>query len=446
MGKIETNSFIRIIIIIMESIGNQINIINDVLKTQDATLITNTINSINPIIIMYYKMTDASINSYIDKKPLEEYFNFDDNDVDILIKINDINFVIYLINELTFIINHFNSIHPKEEFFNSKALDSYNGIPIDTKEQYQRKINYLITNMIMNYIETNDMDNIKIMIDNKFFFADDFIESCISNNNPKALNMFLMEPSNHIEDFENIEDNNSDSYIPDDADHFKGFYCSYIFEHGDLVEIIKVFYEFSKKFPQFSGFDFNLVFNGALMYGRNKCMHYVLNNSVVDYYHENSNPGTTITDIFEFNDSISYAIMGKNMNNIETVFDMFMNHIDNDNWEYYFKFAAVYGTLDIIKYMITLKPHLVDIIDNFYNNILKFALCQGDLDIVKFAMDNGAKYSTDMIEFAKEYNNGREDNVEIFTDDYLSYDEFLFGLPENIDEKIEECMRFIHNN
>ncbi len=44
----------------MESIGNQINNINDVLKTQDTTLITNTINIINPLLkSLYFFITCA---------------------------------------------------------------------------------------------------------------------------------------------------------------------------------------------------------------------------------------------------------------------------------------------------------------------------------------------------------------------------------------------------
>jgi hypothetical protein len=418
----------------MESIGNQINIIIDVLKTQDTTLITNTINSINPIIIMYYKMMDASINSYINTKSLEEYFNFDDDEViDILNEINDINFVIYLINELI------NCIFPKGK------LDSFNKtyyIPLETKN---KKINYLISNMNKHYIETNELDNLKTMIDNKYFFDDDYIDNCIYNNNLEALRMLLMDPSNHTGNFKNIFDFSVSS--------FNANICSLIMETGDMLEFIQLFHDFSKKFPDLGEFDFDIVFNSALVYGRNKCINYVLNNSSINYFFDkycdpdDDNIDQVIYN-FYFHDTIISAIMGKNMNNVETVFNMFINEPNViNNWEIYIKFAAIYGTLDIIKYMITIKPHLVELIDNFYNNILQFALCQGNLDIVKFAIDNGAIYSTNMIEFAEEYNDSRnEDNADIFRYDASGYFDVLFEFSENINENIEECMTFIIKN
>ncbi len=382
----------------MESIQTDIDNIKTALNTQCEDVIMETIKNSNPIIVMYYMMMNESIKYYTDKLP-KDFFDVEDN-IDMFIDIDDAAFVVYAINQF----NDFSD--------------------------------YIIQKMVKHYIETNDIDNLKIMNDN-ICFADDLdwiIEICITYNNPEALKIILTKLSNN----NNLE-------FDDDSDHFKTFYCSHITEHGDMIDIIKIIHEFSNKFPHFSEFDFNLVFNGALMFGRNKCMHYALNNGTINYYNEDaSSSDTQVTNIFQFNDSIMFAIMGKNMNCVETVFEMFKNKI-NDNWEVYFKFAAVYGTLDIIKYMITIKPYLVEQIDNFYTNILQFALCNGNLDIIKFAMDNGATFSNKMIDFVEEYNSVREPIQHAMTDDYLYYTRLLYYLPNNINKNMEECMLFIHN-
>jgi hypothetical protein len=178
-------------------------------------------------------------------------------------------------------------------------------------------------------------------------------------------------------------------------------------------------------------------------------MQYALNNSSINYHYEEENEGyTTVNGIYPFTDTIMYAIMGKNINCIRTAFDMFMKEINNNgvnNWEQYFKFAAVYGSLEIIKYMITIKPYFVNEIKDFYNNILKFALCEGNIEIVKFAIINGAIYSSHLDEFVSNYNDGRCPNSIEIDEDYTNFYDLKYKCPENIEERIMECMKFIHN-
>jgi hypothetical protein len=143
-----------------------------------------------------------------------------------------------------------------------------------------------------------------------------------------------------------------------------------------------------------------------------------------------------------------YAIIGKNIRCVQTVFDMFINKQNVNNitmFKCYFNFAAVYGTLEIIQYMITRKPHFVDQIENFYDNLLKFALCEGNIEIVKFAINNGATYNHNMKIFVEDYNNNRNDDyIGVENDDFDMY-ELKRLLPEDINDRIEECMRFINN-
>ena len=396
----------------MSTIQDKINIIKDIFNTQNEELIIETLKTIHPIIITYYEMLDENFKNYMistinDKLPTN-FFDIDVNkDINIFIEIRDATFVCYA----------------------EKAYDTNDKI---------------ITKMINYYIKNNDINNLKIISNymtdkDDHFDYDTVIEKCIKYNKLEALNFILMEYTNDFHDY--------------DICTFEGYYSTFIMKHGDLIDIIKIFHEFLIKYPDFNSshfnFNFNVVFNAALKYGREKCMHYALNNGSIDYYNDSLDHSNGyyryIIEIFDFQDSIIFAIMGKNLNCIQIVFDIFKNQLDNNNWDKYFKFAAVYGTLDIIKYMITLKPYLVGEIENFYTNILQFALCEGNLEIVQFAINNGATYSVDMDEFIKEYNSDREIIQPNFMDDFIDYGRSLHSLPKDIDKRIEKCMQFIHN-
>ncbi len=399
----------------MASIKDQIKIIKDVVSSNDKENIIKKIANIHPIILMYYQMMDNTFEYYNDKLP-DEYFNFDINDaIKMFIQIGDANFVNYIIKEFNF----------------HKHCFVYK----DKREKGTK----IIETMIEYYIYTDDINNLNIIHDNiNFGGLESFnttyyiINNSIIYNKPKILELFLMDPNNNNED--NAEPN-----------EFNNIICSHIMYRGDLVDIVNVFHKYSKKYPDFINFDFNIVFNAALVYGREKCMQYVLNNGTINYHYEKEGEGfTTVNEIYPFTDSIMYAIIGKNINCVRTIFDMFMSKINNDNWIEYFKFASVYGTLEIIKYMLTIKPHLVEQIDDFYNNILKFALCEANIDIVKFAIINGANYSKDMHEFVKDYNNGRGPE-EAVDEDYIDFYMKKYALSDNFNEKYIECIRLINN-
>ena len=404
----------------MDSIEDQVNIIKNVLKTKNDELIINTIKDIDPIILMYYQMMDNSFEYYNDKLP-EEYFNIDfKKSIDIFIDINDIDFIIYIIKEFNFFQNNY------QNFANRKK-----GIEI-------------LEEMIRYYVENNEIDNLNIILEkfecfegsNVFYILSLIYDYCYRNNKYEILEMYLMDPAN----------NNEDEVEPDDFNHTR---CCPLMTYGDYVDIVKVLHKYSKAFPAFINFDFNLIFNAAIIQGREKCMQYCLDNSTINYYYNNetySFPVETVNEIYKITDSIMYAIIGKNINCVRTVFDMFKNEIKEINkWEEYFKFASVYGTLEIIQYMIMIKPYLVDQIEGFYNNILKFALCQGNIDIIKFAILNGATYSTNMIAFVKDYNDGRNFEYVGIDEDYNGFYDEKYICPKNIEERVSECMQFIHN-
>jgi hypothetical protein len=397
----------------MASIEVQVNIIKDVLKTRDKELIINTIKDIHPIILMYYQMIDNTFEYYTDKLP-EEYFNFNiDNAIEMFIDINDIDFVFYIIKEFNFDIN-------------------------------REKGHQIIEEMIRYYIENDEVDNLNMIYEknhilgsNAFCILEPIYNYCYRNNKSDILEIYLMNPAN----------NDEDEAEPDEFNHTM---CCPLMTYGDYVDIIKVLYKYSKEYPAFFNFDFNLVFNSAIIQGREKCMQYCLDhlNDSINYHYEEEKylfPFETVNEIFPFTDSIMYAIIGKNMNCVRTVFYMFKNKINESNWEHYFKFASVYGTLEIIKYMIMIKPYLVDKIECFYNNILKFALCEGNIDIVKFAILNGATYSPNMIRFIQKYNEGREPDYTGIDEDYTGFYDEKYHCPKNLNEKIMECIQFIHN-
>ena len=402
----------------MASIEDQVNIIKDVLKTKDKELIINTIKDIHPIILMYYQMIDNTFEYYNDKLP-EEHFNFDiDNAIEMFIKIDDIDFIFYIIKEFNFHFNNHQNIVNRQ------------------------KGQHIIDEMIRYYIENNDINNSNIIHDknkyldsNSFYTFKTIYDYCCKNNKPQILEMFIMNPDN----------NDEDDAEPDEFNHTM---CCPLMTYGDYVDIIKVLYKYSKKYPAFLNFDFNLIFNAAIIQGRDKCMQYALDHSTIDYHYNEESytyPVEMVNEIYPITDSIMYAIIGKNMNCVRTVFDMFKNNINESNWEHYFKFASVYGTLEIIQYMIMIKPYLVDQIEGFYNNILKFALCEGNIKIVQFAILNGAIYSHNMRQFVEKYNEGREPEYIGIDEDYSGFYDEKYHCPPNLDERIAECMLFIHN-
>jgi hypothetical protein len=403
----------------MGDIKDQVDIIKEVVKTQNMEQIINVIKNINPIILMYYQMMDNSFEYYTDKLP-EDYFNFDvDEAIDIFIDIGDASFVNYIIKE-----------------FNLYIFDC-------NKTNRRLKGTKIIEEMIDHYVENDDINNLNIIHENSYFEGlNEFnttsyvIDSCVIQNNPKILELFLMNPNN----------NNIDDAEPE---NFTNHICSHIMYRGDFIDIIKVFHDYSKKFPDFIDFNFDIVFNSALVNGREKCMEYALNNGVINYHYEKESSGlVTINGIYPFTDTIMYSIIGKNINCVKTVFEIFMKDItinEINNWEQYFNFASVYGNLEIIQYMIILKPYLVEQITDFYNNILKFALCEGNIDIVKFAMINGAKFHNNMLKFVDDFNNGRCSDALPVDNDYIDFYMMKFTSPPDFKDKYIECMMYIHN-
>jgi hypothetical protein len=213
------------------------------------------------------------------------------------------------------------------------------------------------------------------------------------------------------------------------------------------VEMMEIYYEYSKKFPNFINFNFSTVFNASLVFGREKCMQFALTNSsdIKYYYNEEESWCFSINNIFEITDTVMYAIIGNNLTCLQTVFDMFMNNLKIDNWKHYFNFAASFSSPEIIQYMITLKPFLVDQIKNFYNNILQFALANANTENVKYALEHGAIYSPSMEQFVTDFNYGRPNTYEPVDEDYIDFYSSVYSKSFDFDNNYEECKRIIMN-
>ncbi len=393
------------------SIQESINNIKEVLKTNNEKLIMSIIIDIDPIILLYYQMTNESFKYYTDKLPTMYCVLNCDEALRVFIKINDAQFFNYAVKILKF-----------------------QNASIGHK-------------MIIHYIENNDVASLNIIKDlNPYSITNAIIDYCFQNNKHEILKQYLMNPENNDIDF--AEDN-----------EFNNTMCGPIMSKGDLIDIIKVFSECSQQFPDRVDFDFNLVFNAALVFGREKCMHFLLNKYTINYIYKKEDDAfnsymyfheiKTDSDFyssFPFTDSIMYAIMGKNINCVCLVLDMFKNEIKHENWKHYINFAAVYGTLEIIKYMITIKPYMVEEIDNFYNNILKFALCKVNIDIVKFAISNEATFSESFHEFVENYNEYRSTEEDAIDNDHFDFYVKKLLYPADFDEKYAECMRIINKN
>jgi hypothetical protein len=333
----------------------------------------------------------------------------------------------------------------------STILTKYNNIEQRLKDQpketmkmiendiinHENDIPYLIdlNIIIFNNIE-KFTDNFEIIADNNYYnilkvcrISDYFVEECSSGNN------FI---------------------------HING---STILYNGDNVEIFQIYIEFnniyysdSNEYEEYELFtDFKTLLNIALVYGREKTMQYALNNQNHLELYEYLTLGdyqTLILYPFLFNDTINYAIIGNNLNCISTIIDIYIasNTIMDKNWESYFKFAAIYGNMEIINYFLVIKPFMQNIIEDFYNKMLQYALCNANIEVVNWALSNGAVYSQTMETFVNEFNNMRNEYYRDYgnnggehNEDWSDYKLKIITLPSNFQTKYHECMELIHS-
>ncbi len=238
---------------------------------------------------------------------------------------------------------------------------------------------------------------------------------------------------------------------------FINVYASNIFSYGDHVEIFQIYIEFinNTDYDIFGnahiyGSKFKTLCESALVEGRERTMQFALNNenSLELYEYQNTNIYSDFMFLaFQFHDTINYAIMGQNLNCIRTVIDIYTatNTINDENWEVYFTFAAVYGNMNIINYFLIIKPFMPELIEDFYNKMLKFALCNANINVIKWALNNGAVYSQTIGDFVEHYNQNRAEEVEMIGEDWSLFITNKYTLPNNFQTKYHECMMAIHS-
>jgi len=233
--------------------------------------------------------------------------------------------------------------------------------------------------------------------------------------------------------------------------------ASTILSHGDHVEIFQIYIDFINN-TDYDIFDtadiyeskFKTLFESALVEGRERTMQFALNNEnpLELYEYQNTNIYSDFMFLaFQFHDTINHAIIGQNLNCISTVINIYTatNTINDENWEVYFTFAAVYGNMEIINYFLVIKPFMPEQIEDFYNKMLKFALCNANIDIVNWALHNGAVYSQTMETFINDYNRDRAEEVETIIEDWCFFSTKKYTLPNNFQTKYHECMMAIQS-
>jgi hypothetical protein len=380
----------------MSTIKDQIDIFNKVLTDGDNDIIMNTIKSFHPFLILYL-INNNNIKKYTKKLP-ERFFNIEFDD----------ECVKYIINIYKF--NH--------------DPDSYDTI----NYHHDDDISFIIRYISNVYIINNDINNINNLYYHFKNCAFEILYQMILCNSVELLDTFMI-----MNFYNNDSDGLEDDSIFDEA------FCKYIMRETNCVEMISIFHNYSKAYPDKMSVDINTVFNCALVYGDEKCMHYALNHGA-DYSLDN-NP----FDIAEPVDTLMYAIIGNNINCIKTVCELYLNKYINENiWEQYILFAAAFGTIEIIQYLISLKPHKFEQIEQVYNKILKYGLINANFNCVKYALNNGAIYNDEMGIFVHYYNtlySRSTDNVNHL--DSYDYYIILRTLPNNYDTEYQKCLDYI---
>lgn len=319
----------------------------------------------------------------------------------------------------------------------------FNNININNEETYNEQMSF-IEQMLVQHA-----DNIPIRNQINTYIShniEHFKIAAIAENNW----WHILEVCLLCENFEYHE-------IYDDTVFFDIFQ-ELIVDYGDKVDIFRVLHQYWVAHPPESTIDyppelensytfkinFKLVFETALVKGYEGLMHYALNNSnECDYEILNEE-----YSVYKFDDTITYAIIGKNINCVRHLLDRYAFLIEPTNWSHYVEFAAIHGTKEIILYLLTLKPFIVEQIEDFYNKMLQYSLCGTKMDIVQWALENGAQISPVMFNFVKEFirNEYIGNNDSVCNDDNAGYYSMKYHRPHDFEESLKNCMRIIQNH
>jgi hypothetical protein len=401
--------------------SNIISIIENIkqsLTTNEETII-NTIKDINPVILMYYQLNiDSSLEYYNNKLP-KEYFNIFSIELDEIPDNDNEYLIIDDEEELEFNYDKCYQIEPNTrelllELENFPLIQYY-------YEKYKKYIhcNKIFCDIATKFIKNNNFDSIKaiyptIVNENYLIFE------IINQNNIKMLGQVLNILN---KDFDVIK--------------FFKYNCGHIIQKYN-IDIIKKIYELSQK--SYNNFcDINIIFNSSLVYGNQQYMQFALDKGATFEMEEKDNI---------YRDTILYAIVGNNLNCLQTVIDMFSDKLIEKQWMHYLLFAATYGTPEIINFLLLHKPYMVEKIYDFYNKILKFALCNGNIECVKFAITHGAKFNNkETSEFINYYNIlYKRSNQEDYSEDSYDFLNKIRTIPFNIHVLYEDCIEYIKQN
>ena len=293
------------------------------------------------------------------------------------------------------------------------------------------KARNIYNSIIIHFIKFNDISNINILYQ-KYDCLDFIVEALIVSNNPELLELFLSM---------NLYNQNGIELMAD------VFFTSnsLIFNRTDKVHICQVLHNyFQNNSASQEDYHVNTILNTALVYGRENSMHFALNNGGTfsqDDMHQNITP-----------DTMFYAIVGGNINCIKTIYETFKEHIEDRNILQYINFASIFGTPEIIEYILTFKPHITDQIDKrkFFNSILMYSLCNLNTQIMEYALRNGAVYKDGYLEYIKKFNSIYDRTFEDESLGFLLEDKYDFWfvfcrLPEDYNTKLPEFIETIIN-
>ena len=213
------------------------------------------------------------------------------------------------------------------------------------------------------------------------------------------------------------------------------YYGNNVVKQYDSAEVMQKYIELSNEFPDHMYFDIDIFLRTTLNYGKVNCMQVALNNGANFQEYEWEDP----EDYMNKSDSIIHAILGNNMTCIRTMFEL-VEIFELNDWKSYISFASVHGTVEIIEYIISKESNIINEYENIYNEILKYALCNANINVVQYALNNGAVYSDDMLEFVNDYNETRSEEPLELDEDFDNFHYKRDKLPAHFQEKLNNCI------
>jgi hypothetical protein len=394
--------------------------IKQILATNNEETIINTINKINPVILMHYQLNIDSALEYYNNKLPKEHFNIFNVETD---EVPDNNNEYLLIDDEEELEFNYNKCYQIEQTTREILLELGNVQLV--QHYYDKYVKYLHCSKIFldiatKFIKNNDFDSIKNIYP-KIINENFLIYELLGQNNIEMLGQVLNIPNI---DFDIIK------FFKNNSGHIINRYN---------IDIIKQIYQLSLN-SENPFFDINMILNAALVDGNEIIMQFALYNGAT--FEIDTTDGI-------YKDTIIYAIVGNNIKCCQTIIDLFVDKTEDKNWIHYFLLAAIYGTPEIIIYLLLHKPYMVEQIDNLYNKILNGALCNGNIECFKFAIANGATFNKEhLFVFSKNffhiiYIRSLEADINSYG---IGFHNKIITLQQNRIELNKQCFEYIDEN